>query len=412
MADVDSPSFRFLPLTIGIETLGGIATPLVLRGSPLPATRTKTFTTAEDDQEVVTIRLVIGERPLAKHCVELAKVDLKEIPPAPRGESQIEVTVTVDTNCQLNIVAKETRTQKRLEVETKEPNISLDQNTIQNLMDEAEENREQDKSDLRDIEIKNKANQLLAEGESRLKSPPNLSGLNVERLDKAVAELGLAIQSGDVDKIRVVSSEIESTLKGSKGYSDVFGEVFGDIFGGGQSFASAPRSRTSHASHKSRSDSKGSEKRPPTKSMSESHHVFGSREFTLDPSLCFVLMPFDEALKPVYDDHIRGVVEGESLTCVRADEIVGVQQITADIWEYVNRARFLIADLTNMNANVFYELGLAHALAKPVILLTQSIDHVPFDLKAHRCLIYEFTPRGMHALEQKLRRTIREIVSA
>jgi len=396
-------------LTISLNTAGGIATPLVLRGTPLPATRTQTFSTAEDNQKVVTIRLAMGERPLAKYCEELAKIDLGEIPQAPRGEPRIELTVIVDRNCRLSVVAKETRSQKGLEASINEPKINLDQNAIQLMIDQAEENRESDQAELRDIEARNKAHLLLAQAEARLKMSAGLSLSNLEKLNKAVAKLGLAVQSDQIENIRAASTGVESAL--SQQQSDVFSDIFSDIF-------AAKKPSASFATHPPRSPSKAREdrensERPLTSEPTVvSHAVFGTRVFTLDPSLCFVLMPFKESLKPIYEDHIRGVVEGESLTCVRADDIVGVQQITTDIWEHVNRARFIIADLTDMNANVFYELGLAHALAKPVILLTQSIDHVPFDLKAHRCLVYDYTPRGMHALEQKLRRTIRDILNA
>ena len=405
----DSPKFRFLPLTISLDTQGGIASPMILRGSPLPATRTKTFSTADDDQEVVTIHLIMGERPLAKHCIEIAKIDLGDIPPAPRGEPEIELTVAVDRECRLSLVAKETRSGKHLEVDSQLPQIELDQNTIQNFMDEAEEHKEDDQAALREIEIRNKSERLIARGEARLANPGGLSSFYQEKLNAALAELGLAVQNDDTDKIKSASSRVEAALTGS---NDLFGAMFADIFGGSATFSEKPgASSRDDKITKSHNKSDGKES-PSSTTMEPSHQVFGSQEFTPDPSLCFVLMPFDKAFGPIYDDHIRDVVVGESLTCRRADEIVGVNQITADIWEYVNRSRLLIADLTNMNANVFYELGLAHALGKPVILLTQSLDHVPFDLKAHRCLIYEYTPRGMKALEQKLRRTIREIINA
>lgn len=121
-------------------------------------------------------------------------------------------------------------------------------------------------------------------------------------------------------------------------------------------------------------------------------------------------MPFEEKIRPIYNDHIRPVVEFEGLSCLRADEIVGTNLITWDIWEKINRARFIIADLTGKNANVFYEVGVAHALGKDVILLTQTMEDVPFDLKTLRCITYSFTPRGMQEMETKLRATIREIM--
>ena len=123
-------------------------------------------------------------------------------------------------------------------------------------------------------------------------------------------------------------------------------------------------------------------------------------------------MPFVDDFRPIYDDHIRKIVETERLTCKRADEIVGIALITHDIWEYINRGRFIIADLTNRNPNVFYELGLAHAVGKDVILLTQNIDDVPFDLKSLRCITYQYNPRGMQEFEQVLQTTIRGVMQS
>jgi hypothetical protein len=121
-------------------------------------------------------------------------------------------------------------------------------------------------------------------------------------------------------------------------------------------------------------------------------------------------MPFEPGLKAVYNDHVRPAVLSAGLKCERADELHGVNAITTDIWERINRARFLIADLTRRNPNVFYEVGLAHAIGKDVILLTQTMDDVPFDLKGLRCLVYEYTPPGMREFDVRLRKTIDAVV--
>ena len=115
-------------------------------------------------------------------------------------------------------------------------------------------------------------------------------------------------------------------------------------------------------------------------------------------------------MTPLYTDHIKPAVESEGITCQRADEIVGTNIITFDIWEKINRSRFIIADLTNKNPNVFYEIGLAHALGKEVILITQTMNDVPFDLKSLRCIVYDFTPRGIKQLEAALVKTINIIM--
>lgn len=139
--------------------------------------------------------------------------------------------------------------------------------------------------------------------------------------------------------------------------------------------------------------------------------IFGARVITLDPNLCFVLMPFKSEMKPIYEDHIKPSVEKAGLTCLRADEIVGTNMITVDIWESINRARFIVADLTGQNPNVFYELGLAHAIGKDVVLITQTTKDVPFDLKLLRCIVYSYDPRGVKDLEAKLIETIKAIIA-
>ncbi len=98
-------------------------------------------------------------------------------------------------------------------------------------------------------------------------------------------------------------------------------------------------------------------------------------------------MPFSQELTGVYYE-VKKIVEGAGFKCLRADELSGATKITDDIWLYIQRARFAIADITGSNANVFYEVGLSHALGKPVILLIKEGHDVPFDLKGIRYLKY------------------------
>jgi hypothetical protein len=124
----------------------------------------------------------------------------------------------------------------------------------------------------------------------------------------------------------------------------------------------------------------------------------------------FVLMPFASEMKPVYDDHIRAVADRMRLRVARADDFFGTTPIMGDVWTAINGCKFAIADCTGRNPNVFYELGIAHTLGKPVVLMTQNMDDVPFDLQQFRVIVYEFTPRGMKALEMQLERTIASIL--
>ena len=103
---------------------------------------------------------------------------------------------------------------------------------------------------------------------------------------------------------------------------------------------------------------------------------------------CFVIMPFGPSYQTEYERIIRPAVEESGLLSIRADEIYSRPQITADIWKSLRSARIVIAELTGRNTNVFYEVGLAHALGKPVIIITRNEDDVPFDLKALRYLFY------------------------
>jgi hypothetical protein len=109
----------------------------------------------------------------------------------------------------------------------------------------------------------------------------------------------------------------------------------------------------------------------------------------IEPRLCFVLMPFQARLAAAYSQVRQALKDQCGITCRRADEIQNPGRITADIWHGIHRARFLVADLTERNPNVFYELGAAHALRKRVILLIERGEEVPFDLVDVRYLRYD-----------------------
>lgn len=126
-------------------------------------------------------------------------------------------------------------------------------------------------------------------------------------------------------------------------------------------------------------------------------------------NICFVLMPFKEILRPVYEDHISKVVRRIGLECLRADKIFSNRPIVDDVLDAVRNARIVISDLTENNPNVFYETGYCHALGKEVILVTQN-DEVPFDLRHIRQIRYEYTPRGMQNFESALENTIKSIL--
>ena len=138
--------------------------------------------------------------------------------------------------------------------------------------------------------------------------------------------------------------------------------------------------------------------------------IFQGRDFMINDKLVFMLSPFNEPYNTIYSDHIKPTVEKiDNIDCFRADNIYDNKPIIEDIWKSINEASIIISELTGRNPNVFYETGIAHTVGKEVILITQDIDDVPFDLRHLRCIVYEYTPRGIQLLETNLSNTIENI---
>lgn len=131
-----------------------------------------------------------------------------------------------------------------------------------------------------------------------------------------------------------------------------------------------------------------------------------------DEDVCFIVMPFSvESLNIVYEDFVRPtLVDRCQLRAERGDDVFGSNVIMDDITKSIRKAHLIIADLTGRNANVFYEVGIAHALNKQVLLMTQSIDDVPFDLRHRRALVYEYSPRGCKKLEKDLYENVQNML--
>lgn len=128
---------------------------------------------------------------------------------------------------------------------------------------------------------------------------------------------------------------------------------------------------------------------------------------TIDPQLCFVLMPFKEPFNGYYEQLIKPTVSAAGLICLRADEIYGTRPIVKDIWTSIWQARLVIADVTEKNPNVNYELGLCHCLGVPTILVTKKEEDVPFDYRHHRYIRYDTDLAGWESrFTQSLRKTI------
>jgi len=120
----------------------------------------------------------------------------------------------------------------------------------------------------------------------------------------------------------------------------------------------------------------------------------------------FVIMPFRDDLKVVYDSAIKPAVEACDLTVRRGDDFYSDERIMDEVWTAVYRSKLCIADCTGANANVFYELGMAHTLGKASILITSTLDDIPFDVRDRRIIVYENTADGLAELHKTLQKTI------
>ena len=138
---------------------------------------------------------------------------------------------------------------------------------------------------------------------------------------------------------------------------------------------------------------------------------FKGRGFVVDNHLVFVLSPFGDPFDEIYADQIKPTVESiTGLRCMRADDIYDTKPIMEDIWESICRAAVVVSELTGRNPNVFYETGIAHTVGKEVILITQSLDDVPFDLRHLRLIEYKNTPRGATKFKTALSKTLQNVL--
>lgn len=136
---------------------------------------------------------------------------------------------------------------------------------------------------------------------------------------------------------------------------------------------------------------------------------FKRTKFIIKSNHCFYLSPFKSPFNEIYADHVAPIAKSLGLSIERADEIYGTQPIIEDIWESINVAELIIADVTEKNPNVLYEIGIAHTIGKPVLIITQDINDVPFDLKHYRCIIYDYNPRGCKRLEEEISKALSHI---
>ena len=190
------------PLSLGIETLGGVFTKLIERNTTVPTRKSQVFSTADDNQPAVTIRVLQGERQMANDNVELGRFDLVGIPPAPRGVPQIEVTFDIDANVIVHVSAKDRGTGKEQSIKITAPE-KLSKDEIEKMVKQAEQFAEADKGRKELAEAKNQADQLVYATEKSLKDlGDKVSQSDRLAIEQATRDLKDAIKADDLAKIK------------------------------------------------------------------------------------------------------------------------------------------------------------------------------------------------------------------
>ncbi|MDF2953464.1 MAG: Molecular chaperone DnaK [Thermodesulfobacterium sp.] len=199
------------PLSLGIETLGGVFTVIIPRGTTIPTRKSQIFTTATDNQTAVTIHVLQGERPMAKDNKSIARFDLVGIPPAPRGVPQIEVTFDIDADGILHVTAKDLGTGKEQSIVVR-PSSGLSEEEIQRIIKEAEQHAEEDKRKKELAEARNQADSLIYSVEKTLKELGDKTPESLKReVEEKIAELRKVMEGEDINAIRKASDELTQT---------------------------------------------------------------------------------------------------------------------------------------------------------------------------------------------------------
>ena len=197
------------PLSLGIETLGGVFTPLITRNTTIPTRKSQVFSTAADNQSAVSIHVLQGERGMARQNRTLGNFDLIGIPPAPRGVPQIEVTFDIDANGIVHVSAKDLGTGKEQHIRI-ESSSGLSESEIDRMVKEAEANAENDKQEREKVEVHNTADSLIYTTEKTLKDMGDkVSADDKAKIEEAIADLKKTMESGNVSDIKAKTEALQ-----------------------------------------------------------------------------------------------------------------------------------------------------------------------------------------------------------
>ncbi len=200
------------PLSLGIETLGGVFTKIIERNTTIPTSKSQVFTTAADNQSSVEVHVLQGERSIASHNKSLGKFHLTDIPPAPRGVPQVEVTFDIDVNGIVNVSAKDLGTAKEQSI-TITGSTGLNEDEIEQMVKDAEAHEEEDRQRREEVETRNNADSLVHQADKLLKEHRDKAEANqVQELEAAMEELKKALEGDDVELIKKKMDELSTPL--------------------------------------------------------------------------------------------------------------------------------------------------------------------------------------------------------